>query len=297
MRKTTGSLALLLFFVLAGTATAKHLRFLGPHPIAAKYGGGYCYIEAPHIHPYPPDHPNLYHDEGGQLVFTADPTPFGYDGPKFTFYGHHPIAGAPGAICYMEGPHYHSYAPPEEPGYKVDNGVAFYVGTFPPAYYKEGPHRAKLVAADYRPYATLRPTVTVAPPPEWHPEPWVHVNAPGVVVAPPGVEVNAPGVVVAPPSVEVHAPGVYVAPPPRVEVHAPGVVVAPPGVVVEGPRPVIVGPPHPPHPHVFVGGPPPVVVGAPGVVVGAPGVVVEERVEYGHGHGHGHAYGHYKHGH
>ena len=49
---------------VAATAEAHHVRFLGPHPIAAKYGGGYCYIEAPHLHLYGPDHPYGRHSKG-----------------------------------------------------------------------------------------------------------------------------------------------------------------------------------------------------------------------------------------
>jgi hypothetical protein len=275
-----GILAALALVALAARAEAKHMRFLGPHPIAAKFGGGYCYIDVPHIHAYAPDHPALYHEmPDGEYAFTGDPTPFGYDGQRYQFYGHHPIYGAPGAYCYIEGPHYHPFPPPETPEYRMQNGVAFYVGPFDPGYYKERPHRVRMVAAEYRPYVAMRPVVEVTPPPEWHGEVWV--APPAVEVSAPGVYVNTPGVTVAAPvpSVEVAAPGVYVEPPhpvvvgaPGVRVHAPGVVVGAPGVVVAPPRPVIVAPR-------------PVVVGAPGVyvgaprpvVVGAPGVIVEER--------------------
>jgi hypothetical protein len=280
MRNLVTLLALALLLA-ASPALAKHGggRFLGPHPIAAAYGGGYCYIEVPHIHAYVPDHPGLYHPTPDGSVFVGDPTPFGYDGPKYTFYGHHPVVGAPpGVYCYLDGPHYHDYPPPAQPDYRVDKGVAFYVGGYDPVYYKEKPHRVKMIQAEYRPYVGLRPTVEVQPPPEWHGDVWV-----------------------APPSVEVSAPGVYVGAP------APVVVGAPPPVVVGAPPPhVIVGAPPPhvivgaPPPHVIVGAPPPhVVVGAPGVyvappaphvivapapvVVGAPGVIVEERYRHDNG--------------
>src|SRR6185312_1078744 len=141
---------------------------------------------------------------------------------------------------------------PSTPDYRVKDGVAFYVAQIPQAYVK--PARVRVVNAEYRPYVSFRPTVEVAPPPEWHGE--VYVGAPGVVVGAPGVEVSAPGV-------EVRGPGVFVPPPPHVAVEVRG-----PGVFV------------PPPPHVVVGGPR-VVVGAPGpVVVGAPGpVFVGERRE------------------
>jgi hypothetical protein len=254
---------LLLSSLWAGVAEARHVHFAGPHPIAAKYGGGYCYIETPHLHIYPPDHAALYQQVNDEYVFTGDPTPFGYDGEKYPYYGHHPVVSVNGEplYCYIDGPHFHAVPPPSD-GYKMKNGVAFYVGPFAPAYGALKPHRAKLMNAEYRPYATFRPTVEVQPPPEWHGE----VYAPGVVVTGPGVAVDAPGVVVT-------APGV--------EVTAPGVVVRGPGVVVPPPLPVIVPPP-PPGVHVRGGvvvGPP---VPRPGVVVVGPapprpGVVVVEH--------------------
>src|SRR5205823_5026560 len=108
-----------------GSAWAKPLRFLGPHPVAASQGGGYCYIEFPHFHAYAPDHGTLYAHVDGGLVFAGDPTPFGYEGPNFRFYGHHPIPGHPDVYCYLDGPHFHPFEPPPE-GYKVQGDVAFY---------------------------------------------------------------------------------------------------------------------------------------------------------------------------
>jgi hypothetical protein len=253
--------SLLAALVLAPRrAEAKHFRFLGGHPVAMRYGGGFCYIEAPHMHIYPPDHAPLYQQVGDEYVFTGDPTPFGYDGERHMFYGHHPVVTVDGqpVYCYIEGPHVHSFAPPDDPSYKVRNGVAFYVGPFTPAYAKLRPQRVRVVANEYRPYVAFRPTVEVAPPPEWQGEVWV--APPG----PPSVTVSAPGVVVSappPPSVTVSAPGVYVAAPrpPHVVVTAP----APPSVVVQPPG-------------VYVGAPG-VVVGPPGVVVSQPGVYVRER--------------------
>ena len=224
--------ALIAVAAVASRAEARHVRFLGPHPIAAKFGGGYCYIEAPHMHVYGPDRPNLYQQVGDEYVFAGDPTPFGYEGERHPFYGHHPVIvdGSPEPVyCLIDGPHFHAYAAPSTPDYRVKDGVAFYVSPIPQVYVK--PARVRVVNAEYRPYVSFRPTVEVAPPPEWHGEVWVGA---------PGVEVHAPGVVVGGPSVEVRAPGVFVPPPPH--------------VVVGGPR-------------VVVGAPPPVVVGAPGVVV------------------------------
>jgi hypothetical protein len=236
MRFRTFLFALLALVAVAARAEAKHVRFLGPHPIAAKFGGGYCYIEAPHMHIYAPDRPALYQQVGDDYVFTGDPTPFGYDGERHPFYGHHPVVvdGSPEPVyCLIEGPHFHAYAAPSTPDYRVKDGVAFYVSPIPQVYVK--PARVRVVNAEYRPYVSFRPTVEVAPPPEWHGE---------VYVSGPGIEVGGP-------SVEVRAPGVFIPPPPHVsvEVSAPGVFVPPPHVVVGGPR-VVVGAPGP----VFVGG-------------------------------------------
>lgn len=247
MRTRSILFALALVAALAARAEAKHVRFLGPHPIAAKYGGGYCYIEAPHMHVYAPDRPNLYQQVGDDYVFTGDPTPFGYEGDRHPFYGHHPVMvdGSPEPVyCLIDGPHFHPYAAPSTPDYRMKDGVAFYVSPIPAAYVK--PARVRVVNAEYRPYVSFRPRVEIAPPPEWHGE--VYVAGPSVEVRAPGMEVRAPGVFVPPPphlSVEVSAPGVIVAPPaPHVFVGAPGVVVGAPGAVVVGaPGPVFVGGP------------------------------------------------------
>ena len=268
--------ALFALAMVASRAEAKHSRFVGPHPIAARFGGGYCYIEAPHLHLYAPDRPALYQEVGEDYVFTGDPTPFGYAGERHPFYGHHPVvigpdgatdrdatssARAPEPIyCLIEGPHFHAYAAPSTPDYRVTNGVAFYVTPIPAPYVR--PAHVRAVNAEYRPYVSFRPTVEVAPPPEWHGEvyvarPSVELGGPSVEVRAPSVEVRAPSVEVRAPSVEVRTPGVWAPRPPHVavEVHAPGVFVAPPA------------------PHVILGGPRFVVGAPPRVIVGAPGPI------------------------
>src|SRR5688572_847228 len=116
-KKSWGLFVSLLVLGLSATAEARHVRFLGPHPIAAKHGGGYCFIEAAHLHIYSPDRPVLYQQVNNQYVFTGDPTPFGYDGDRYTYYGHHPIpvATTEPVFCLIVGPHYHPFAPPEGP--------------------------------------------------------------------------------------------------------------------------------------------------------------------------------------
>lgn len=230
---------------LPAVAHGRPIRYAGGHPVAARHGGGYCHLDTPHLHAYAPDRAALYQQAGDHYVFTGDPTPFGYDGDKHVYYGHHPLVSVPfdePVYCYLNGPHHHADAPGDLPGFKLKGGVAFYVGPFAPSYQ---PARAKVVNAEYRPHLALRPHVEVAPPPEWRGE--VYVAAPSVTVRPPQVAVVAPP----PPRVVVHAPAppVVVAPPPRVVVHAP----APPRVTVHAPAPhVVVGPPRG---HVVVGGP------------------------------------------
>ena len=75
--RNSGVRAVIALFVLIGAqgrADARHVQFLGAHPIASKYGGGFCYIEAPHVHAYAPDHVGLYQQVGDEFVFTGDPT-------------------------------------------------------------------------------------------------------------------------------------------------------------------------------------------------------------------------------
>jgi hypothetical protein len=234
MRSLILAIALTLFALATPASARPHAnRFVGPHPIATTAGGGFCYIEVPHIHAYAPDHVALFHQTPEGAVFVGDPAPFGYDGPRYTFYGNHPVVGVPGSVnCYIDGPHFHPYPPPSTPDYRMEKGVAFYIGAFPPAYYRERPHRVKVMQAEYRPYVAQRPVVEVVPPPEWHGEVWV----PG----PPTVEVRVPAPVVVAP-----APHVYVTPP------APSIYVEPPAprVYVGAPAPYVVYP----HGHAFHG--------------------------------------------
>ena len=201
-------------------------RFMSAHPLAARPGAGYCYIDVPHTHDFLPDRPALYQQSGDAYVFTGDPIPFGYEGQKTVFYGHHPIpivvepavAGPAPTFCFMKGPHYHEYPQPESPGFKVKDNVIFYVGPIPPAVAAIRPQVEKALEIEYRPYVTQRPQVVVTPPPEWAGVVWVAPPAPAVVVAP----TIAP-VVVAPPAptvvVPALAPAVIMAPPPVIYMH------------------------------------------------------------------------------
>src|SRR5262245_24567539 len=77
----------------AAPAQAKQVQYVGTHPIVADAGGGYCYIEAPHVHVWAPARAELtYRQHDGAYFFVGDPVAHGFDGPKHAYYGHHPVA-------------------------------------------------------------------------------------------------------------------------------------------------------------------------------------------------------------
>jgi hypothetical protein len=221
--------------VPAAPAAPHKTRFVNAHPIAPPKTG-FCHIDVPHVHDYAPSKPALFQPVGDQVVFTGDPVPFGYEGEKVVYYGHHPVplpAGAvvgppPPTFCFMKGPHYHNYQPPEGPGFKQKDNVIFYIGVIPPEVAPQRPQLERAIEVEYRPFVAMRPQVVVVPPPEWQGTVWI---PPPAVVAAPG----APTTVIAP-----AAAPVVVAPP------QPTVVVAPPrpAVIVAPPSPIIVAPGH-----------------------------------------------------
>ena len=106
-------------------AVATHVvRYVSKHPLPKKVGHGFCYLTVPHVHDYEPSDPRLYRQTDGQYYFVGDPAPFDYDGPRYSFYGAHPIAdvdvrfGTP-TYCYLRGPHYHWYAPPPQAQFEL----------------------------------------------------------------------------------------------------------------------------------------------------------------------------------
>jgi len=235
MRRALVFLAFSLTALGATTASAAHVvRYVSKHPIPKKIGHGFCYITVPHFHDYEPSDPRLYRQMDGQYYFVGDPAPFDYDGPRYSYYGAHPIAdadvhfGAP-TYCYLRGPHYHWYAPPPSMQFEMKGGAYWYVGNYDPAYYNERPHYAAINDA-YAPVVYPRPVVdvTVAPP-AFHGE---------IIAGGPGFAAHA--VIGAP----VVSAGVYVAapPPPVVQVGVGvGVGVGGPPVVVGGGGPVYEG--------------------------------------------------------
>ncbi|HEU0033223.1 MAG TPA: hypothetical protein VFQ53_21470 [Kofleriaceae bacterium] len=169
------------------------------HPIAKSQGGGMCYIEGPHVHVYAADKVQ-YRDHDGSAYFVGDPVAYGYEGPRYQYKGHHPIhveavvGGSPDVeYCYLDGPHYHYFVPPEGPEFKVVGDTYFYVTAEPPAAYVEARPAYIGINAMYRPLVYARPVVTVEAPVGWIGA-GVVVGGPGVVVAPPAAVVTTPGV-------------------------------------------------------------------------------------------------------
>lgn len=231
-------LIVLAFVVAVPTATAakkfgKQVGYVGIHPIPKGEGGGICYIEGPHVHIYPANKIE-YRAHGDDNVFVGDPVAYGWDGPKHSYKGPHPIqvdvvvGGDPDVeYCYLEGPHYHYFEPPEGPDYKVVGGAYFYVGEPPRAFIEARPAYVGINTV-YRPMAYARPVVEVDAPVGWiggraeFIGPGVIVGGRGAVVVPaPGVHVGA--------SVHVPMPSVHVG----VEIGGPAVIVHErPGVIV-----------------------------------------------------------------
>lgn len=176
------------------------VRYLSKHPLPRKIGHGFCYIDVPHVHDYPPPDARLYRVVGGQYYFVGDPAPFEYEGRQYPYYGPHPIAdagvelGGP-VYCYLRGPHYHWYMPPAEAHFELRGGAYWYVGTYDPVYYDERPRFAVINDA-YAPFPYARPVVDVTVVPAgFHGE--IVAAGPGISA---GVHVGGPP---PPPAVEV----------------------------------------------------------------------------------------------
>ncbi len=218
--RTTLILALLvLLTAVAGAGKLKQVRYIGIHPIPKAEGGGFCNIEGPHVHVFGANKLE-YRDHHGANYFVGDPVAYGYDGPKTAYKGHHPIhveavVGEPEpdvVYCYINGPHYHYFAPPAGPDFQVAGDAYFYVGTPPPVYVQARPAMMEINAI-YTPIVYARPVVEIDAPVGWiGARAEFAVVAPAVVVEPPHAHVVTPGV-------DVHVGvGVVVPPPPRIEV-------------------------------------------------------------------------------
>ncbi len=216
----------------------KQVRFAGVHPIPKSEGGGICYIEGPHVHIYAADKLE-YREHGPDHVFVGDPVAYGFDGPRFAYNGPHPIhvddvVGGPPDVeyCYLRGPHFHNFAPPDGPDFEKHGDAYFYVAEPPRAFIDARPQFIG-INDRYRPLVYDRPRIEVEPPRGWigvRPE----FVGPGVVVEGPhaGVVVDGPHAGI---GVDVHIP----VPSVHIGVDVPGVEVRGPGVIVRD-RPVII---------------------------------------------------------
>lgn len=207
--------ALLALSVAApGNADAKQIKYSGMHPISSEGGGGFCYIDYPHVHVYEPENAGvLYRVNDDHYDFVGDPVGFRYEGPKYPYYGHHPIIINASVYidvdvhatdyCYMDGPHYHEYEPPPGLSFTMKGDAYWYIGKFPKPYHKNRKHLAQ-VNAVYKPIVYERPVVVVDAPPVGYVGPVVEVHAhtPAVEVVAPAVEVHVPV-----PTLDVHIGG------------------------------------------------------------------------------------------
>jgi hypothetical protein len=167
MRRGLILTAFLFAFVgAAGIAHAEVVQYMSRHPLPKRVGHGFCDIDVPHFHDYPPSDPRLYRQVDGQYYFVGDPTPFGYDGPRYSFYGPHPIAdagvhfGGP-TYCYINGPHYHWYAPSADAHFEMKGGAYWYVGAYDPVFYAQQPQFV-VINDVYTPLVYTRPVIDVA---------------------------------------------------------------------------------------------------------------------------------------
>jgi hypothetical protein len=191
----------------AGVASAKQSRYVGVHP--QPKGKGTCFIDAPHVHAYAPSKGDVrYRTRAGVNVFVGDPVPYGYDGERSAYVGHHPLhvdveVGGPTVVvedpeyCYLDGPHFHAWGPPAEAHFELKTDAYWYVGTMPPRYQSDRRRYAEINAV-YEPLVYVRPVVVIAEAP---------VGWFGAVVVAPAPVVEA----------EVHAPVVRAG----LEVHVP----------------------------------------------------------------------------
>src|SRR5262245_9087591 len=90
MRCPLAALVVGAVVAIAAPAEAKHFKYRSRHP----FRGGFCHIEVVHVHAYAPSDARLYRVVDGEYYFVGDPVPFGYDGPKHSYYGAHPVVEA-----------------------------------------------------------------------------------------------------------------------------------------------------------------------------------------------------------
>ena len=217
-RMNLAGLSAVLLLAASGEAEAKQWKYAGMHPRTGQPRDGLCHIEMMHVHTAAPVNADvLYRTRDNVYVFIGDPTPFGYEGPRHAYYGHHPVIlnvlinveveKDEVEYCYHDGPHYHAYEPPPRQKFVEKEDVYYYAGEYPADYKRESPKLAR-VNTVYATWSVPRPVVKIAPPPEYR-GPVFQV---GLKVPLPTVEVNVPV-----PSVEVQVGTPRPPPPPPPE--------------------------------------------------------------------------------
>src|SRR6266851_9153547 len=107
MRRILIFAAGLTVLTLSVSAEAAVVRYMSQHPLPRKMGGGFCYIDVPHVHDFGPSDPRMYRQVDGEYYFVGDPSPFAYEGPRYSYYGPHPVvearvsSGQP-MYCYLQ---------------------------------------------------------------------------------------------------------------------------------------------------------------------------------------------------
>ena len=69
-------------------------------------------------------------------------------------------------FCFLDGPHFHYFAPPEGPEFKLAGDAYFFVGEPPHAYVEARPAMMKINAI-YQPIVYARPVIEVDAPVGW----------------------------------------------------------------------------------------------------------------------------------
>lgn len=205
----------------------EQVHYVGVHPIPAIDGAAeaFCYIQVPHVHVYKPakDKDDVrYRVDGGTYHFVGDPVAFGYDGPKHSYYGHHPVTVDIGVhvdvdigsfddeYCYIDGPHFHGYEPPGHATFEFKGDAYWYVGEYPRGYHKHK-KRYRAINRVYAPLEYERPVVVLEARPAAYVGPIVEVHGPDVVVETPHAHADIEVVVPTPSlSVEIGLPGVSI---------------------------------------------------------------------------------------
>jgi hypothetical protein len=167
MPKTLVLVAFGLTTLAASAAEAKQYRYIRAHPLSAE---AFCYIEVPHVHAVPPFKKVLFRVHDDHYYFVGDPVAYNGDGDRHVYHGHHPIdvrvvIGRDGhEFCYLDGPHYHFFAPPPAARFELKGGVYWYVGKMPRRYQREREIYGSINTIEVR---YRRPVVTIEPPPHY----------------------------------------------------------------------------------------------------------------------------------